>query len=80
MEGTNPITDAMGEALLQRIKSHVPCTCTNTESTVLPVKLSDIWNKFKNWKLEEVAPRHVLSTTWTDGEAGRVDSTVKITY
>ena len=65
---------------LSRVKSQVPCTCTNTESTVLPAKLSDVWNKFRYWKLEEVAPGIVSSTEWVDGAAGRVDSTVKISY
>ena len=71
---------AVGEQLLQRVKSMVPCTCTNTESTVLPAKLSVVWEKIRWWKLEELAPGIVSSTEWTDGEAGRVDSTVKITY
>ena len=65
---------------LQRIKSVVPCTCTNTESTVIPGKLGAVWEKFRWWKLEEVAPGVVASTEWTDGAAGRVDSTIKVTY
>mmetsp|Transcript_32030 Transcript_32030/g.42456 ORF Transcript_32030/g.42456 Transcript_32030/m.42456 type:complete len:122 (+) Transcript_32030:25-390(+) len=74
------MAQAVGDVLLQRVKSQVPCTCTNTESTVLPGKLSDVWEKFRWWKLEEIAPGIVTSTEWTDGEAGRVDSTVKISY
>lgn len=58
----------------------VPCTCTNTESTVIPAKIGDVWSKIRYWKLEEIAPAIVSSTEWTDGAAGRVDSTVKITY
>ena len=76
----NPMAAAVGDVLLQRIKSQVPCSCTNTETTVLPVRLADCWNKFRYWKLEEVAPSVVASTEWTDGAAGRVDSTVKISY
>ena len=74
------MAQAVGQNLLQRVKSMVPCTCTNTESSVLPAKLSTVWEKFRWWKLEEIAPGIVSSTEWTDGEAGRVDSTVKITY
>ena len=80
MAEMNPMAQAVGEVLLQRVKSQVPCSCTNTESTVLPVKLSDCWDKFRYWKLEEIAPGMVSSTEWTDGAAGRVDSTVKISY
>ena len=65
---------------LSRVKSVVPCTCTNTESTVLPAKLPEVWNMFRHWKLQDIAPGIVTSTEWTDGAAGRVDSTVKITY
>ena len=32
------------------------------------------------WKLEELAPSIVTSTEWTEGDAGRVDSIVKISY
>ena len=70
----------MAEVPLQRIKSVVPCSATNTESTVLEVKAEDLWTKIRYWKLEECAPSVVASTEWTDGEAGRVDSVVKITY
>ena len=65
---------------LQRVKSQVPCTCTNTESCVLPAKIDACWDKFRYWKLETMAPSIVTSTEWTDGDAGRVDSVVKISY
>ena len=58
----------------------IPCPCQNTESTVLPAKLSEVWDKFRQWKLEEIAPGLVTSTEWTEGAPGRVDSIVKITY
>ena len=48
----NPMAAMVGDVLLQRVKSQVPCTCTNTESTVLPVPLSQCWEKFRYWKLE----------------------------
>ena len=70
----------VGEVLLERVKSQIPCSCTNTESTVLPVALGECWEKFRYWKLEELAPNLITATEWTDGAAGRVDSTVKITY
>ena len=65
---------------LSRVKSVVPCTCTNTESTVLPVRLEDVWARFRTWKLEELAPSVISATEWTDGAAGRVDSVVKVSY
>ena len=76
----NPMAAAMGEALLERVKSMVPCTSTNTESCVIPAKLPDVWAKIRYWKLEEVAPQIVSATEWTDGAEGRVDSTVKLSY
>lgn len=65
---------------LARAKSVVPCSCTNTESAVLPASLESVWTRFRYWKLEELAPSIVQSSEWTDGDAGRVDSTVKLTY
>ena len=80
MAEMNPMAAAVGDVLLQRVKSQVPCTCTNKESTVLPVAVGQCWEKFRYWKLEELAPNMVSATEWTDGAAGRVDSTVKVTY
>ena len=74
------MAQAVGDVLLQRVKSMVPCTCTNTESTVLPANLQTVWQKFRWFKLEEIAPSLITGTEWTDGEAGRVDSTVKVSY
>ena len=68
------------EPQLGRVKSTVPCTCTNTESCVVPAKLQDVWAKIRYWKLNELAPSIVSNTEWTDGDAGRVDSTVKLSY
>ena len=68
------------EPQLARIKSTVPCTCTNTESCVIPSKIGDVWAKIRYWKLNELAPNIISNTEWTDGDAGRVDSTVKLTY
>ena len=74
------MAQAVGDVLLQRVKSMVPCTCTNTESTVLPANIQTVWQKFRWFKLEEIAPSLITGTEWTDGEAGRVDSTVKVSY
>ena len=65
---------------LQRVKSVVPCTCFQIESTVIPAPLSAVWNSMKEWKLETVAPGVVAATEWVDGAAGQVDSSVQITY
>ena len=78
--GLSAMAQAVGGVLLERVKSMVPCTCTNTESAVLPAKISAVWSKVRYWKLEELAPGIVQSTEWTDGAAGRVDSTVKVSY
>ena len=43
-------------------------------------RISDVWAKIRYWKFEEIAPSQVAATEWTDGAAGRVDSTVKLTY
>ena len=66
--------------LLDRVKSMVPCTCTNTESAILPARITEVWGKIRYWKLEKLAPGIVQRTEWTDGAAGRVDSTVKVSY
>ena len=71
---------AVGEVLLERVKSMVPCSSTNSESCVIGAKINDVWAKIRYWKLEEVAPSIVSATEWTDGDAGRVDSTVKLSY
>ena len=71
---------AVGNILLQRVKSQLPCSATNTESCVIPKRIADVWAKIRYWKFEEIAPNNVAATEWTDGAAGRVDSTVKLTY
>ena len=78
--GLSAMAQMVGGVLLERVKSMVPCTCTNTESAVLPARIADVWSKVRYWKLEELAPGIVQSTEWTDGAAGRVDSTVKVSY
>merc|ERR1712062_723441 len=61
-EAMNPMAQAVGEVLLQRVKSVVPCSCTNAEATVLPAKISDVWAKIRYWKLEDIAPTVVGAT------------------
>ena len=70
----------VAEIVLDRAKSMIPCSTTNTESCVIEAKIADVWAKIRYWKLEELAPSIVRSTEWTDGDAGRVDSIVKISY
>ena len=76
----NPMAAAVGDVLLQRVKSMVPCSSTNTESCVISAKIDAVWAKIRYWKLDEVAPSIISGTEWTDGDAGRVDSTVKLSY
>ena len=71
---------AVGNVLLKRVKSQLPCSATNTESCIIPRRIADVWAKIRYWKFEEIAPNNVAATEWTDGAAGRVDSTVKLTY
>ena len=70
----------MVEQQYERVKSTVPCSSTNSESCILPVKIDTAWQKFKFCKLETLAPSLVASTEWTEGQAGRVDSVVRISY
>ena len=46
----------------------------------MPAKLETVWEKFRDWKFDEMAPNFYATTEWIDGAAGRVDSTIKITY
>ena len=65
---------------LERAKSTVPTSTNNTESTVLSASMDKLWPLFRAFKLEELAPGKVESTTWTEGSAGTVGGNVEITY
>ena len=41
---------------LEREKSAVPCSSTNTESCVINAKIDVVWAKIKEWKMDELAP------------------------
>ena len=56
--------------------STVPASCCQTESTVLSAPIDVVWAKFRDFKLEHVAPGYVAST---QGEAN-VGSVVLVTY
>ena len=75
-----PFCLQMGYVQKERVKSVVPCSSTNKESTILPAKITDVWSKIRYWKFEDIAPSIIAKTEWTDGAAGRVDSTVKLSY
>ena len=56
--------------------STVPTSCIQVESTVINAPIDTVWKKFRELKLEGVAPGYVKST---EGSGG-VGSIVKITY
>ena len=49
--GLSNMAQMVGGVLLERVKSMVPCSCTNTESAVLPQRIADVWSKVRYWKL-----------------------------
>ena len=65
---------------LQRMTSTIPTSCTQCESTVLPVSITKAWTKFMAFKLNEIAPGVVSNVEWTEGEAGKLGSCAKVTY
>lgn len=60
------------------MSSAVPTSCTQIESTVISAPVDVCWAKFRDLKLEEVAPGYVESTEISNGTG--VGSTVKVTY
>ena len=47
---------------------------------MLPLPIGKAWHLFKQFKLEQVIPGKVKSTTFTTGAAGQLDSVIKIQY
>ena len=76
----NSMDYALGDVLSQLDASKVLTSTTNTESSVIPGKIKDVWEMIRWWKFEEMAPSIISAIEWTDGDRGRVDSTVKLTY
>ena len=68
------------EPTLQRMTSTIPTSCTQTESTVLPVNITKAWASFSAFKFNEIAPGVVANVEWTDGEAGKLGACAKVTY
>jgi hypothetical protein len=60
--------------------SSIPSSCFQTESTVLSAPIDTVWKKFREFKLDLVAPTYVTNTETILGEAGQVGSVVKVTY
>ena len=60
--------------------SSIPTSCFQEESTVLSAPVDAVWNKFREFKLDAVAPAYVIKTETISGQAGHVGSVVKVTY
>jgi hypothetical protein len=60
-----------------QIMSSVPTSCIQVESTVIGAPVASVWAKFRELKLEAVAPTYVTKTE-TTGEG--VGSVVTVTY
>ena len=56
----------------------IGCSATNNESCVLPISISKAWEGLRWLKIDKMVPKFCSSCEWIDGEAGRVDSTIKI--
>lgn len=58
--------------------STIPTSCFQVESTVISAPLEAVWPKFRDLKLDGVAPGFVTSTEVTGGSG--VGSVVKFQY
>ena len=70
----------MVETTLARQMSTVPTSCTQTESTVLPVAISKAWESFSAFKLDALCPGIVAKVEWKDGAAGQLGALAAVTY
>lgn len=57
--------------------SSIPTSCTQTESSVIASPIAIVWAKFRDLKLDAVAPSFV---TKTEGNGESVGSIVKVYY
>jgi hypothetical protein len=62
---------------LSQTMSSVPTSCIQVESTVIGAPVASVWAKFRELKLEVVAPTYVTKTEAT-GEG--VGSVITVTY
>lgn len=60
--------------------SKIPTSCTQTESTVLQAPLQKVWDRFRVFKWETIAPGKVTSTAFESGQEGLVGSVIRVTY
>ena len=63
---------------LQRQKSTVPTSTSNTESSVIGKPIEDLWPTIKAFALDSMAPGKVESTSWTEGGPGQVGGLVEV--
>jgi len=60
--------------------SKIPCSTSQTESTVFGSPLAKVWSGFRTLAFEKIAPGTVSATEFESGAEGVVGAVVKITY
>ena len=70
----------MEQPTLARHGSAVPCSTTQSESTVVNVPIDKAWASFKHFHLEMLNPKKVSATEFTSGGPNQLDSVVRINY
>ena len=65
---------------LARQQSTVPTACTNVESCILNVPITKAWEKFCEFKFNELCPNVVASVEWTSGKPMELGAICTITY
>lgn len=62
-------------------KSKIPTSCTQTESTVIPLPVSTMWPKFKAFAFNELAPKMFKSVTYEPSCCtGQVGALITLEY
>ena len=72
--------EEMPELGLQRAKSTVPCSTSNTETCVVPAKVTTIWTLLSECKFQVMAPEIVSACELVSGEQFQLGSVYSQTF
>merc|ERR1719436_1198603 len=62
------------------VKSSIPVSCFQIESTILPISINTAWGVVKNFQLDQIAPDIVTGVTYVSGGEGQVGSGITVCY
>ena len=62
-------------------KSHVPTSCQQTASAVVPCNINKLWPMIRSMKLSELAPKLISKSEFApESRSGMINASVNVSY